>query len=80
MAITTCQCQSRLVRTARRLPDPRGQQESPGPEAIDTAFSNYLEGAATDYRQLRRAPWMAAPDFIDPTQLPTTPDDDTRSQ
>jgi hypothetical protein len=45
-----------------------GTQEPQPPEAIDKAFSDYLEGTDTDYDQIRRAPWMT-PDFIDPTRI-----------
>jgi hypothetical protein len=50
-------------------PGPRGPDEPAGWEAVDEAFSRRTEGSATDYRQLRRAPWMS-PEFIDPMRLP----------
>jgi hypothetical protein len=54
-------------------PVPRGQDEPPGPAAIDEAFSRFAEGTATDYQQLHRAPWMN-PQLIDPTRMPATSD------
>jgi hypothetical protein len=54
-------------------PTLRGTQEPPEPTAIDTAFSDYVEGSSTDYNQLQRAPWMN-PDFIDPTRMPDAPE------
>jgi hypothetical protein len=55
-------------------PTPRGTQQPPDRAKIDKAFSDYVEGTATDYTQLWRAPWMS-PEFIDPMHMPDTPDD-----
>jgi hypothetical protein len=54
-------------------PTLRGSQEPPDRATVDKAFSDYVEGSATDYSQLARAPWMS-PDFIDPMHMPDAPD------
>lgn len=48
---------------------PRGASEPAGWAAVDEAFSRHTEGSATDYLQLRRAPWMSTK-FIDPMRMP----------
>lgn len=53
--------------------DPPGPRalggEPPDWAAVDQAFGRYTEGSATDYLQLRRAPWMSS-DFVDPMRMP----------
>lgn len=51
-----------------------GERRPPDRAKIDKAFSDYLEGAAIDYNQLWRAPWMSS-DFINPMHLAEVPDD-----
>lgn len=54
-------------------PTPPGTHEPPQRAQLDKTFSDYLEGTATDYHQIHRAPWMN-PDFTDPTRIPETTD------
>ena len=49
-----------------------GTQQPPDRAKIDKAFSDYVEGTATDYSRLWRAPWMS-PEFINPMRTPDTP-------
>ncbi len=54
-------------------PTPQGTRQPPDRAEVDSAFSDYVEGTATDYKQLRRAPWMS-PEFIDPLHMPDAPE------
>jgi hypothetical protein len=57
-------------------PGPRGLGGEPAEwTAVDEAFSGYTEGSATNYLQLRRAPWMSS-EFIDPMRMPPDTGDD----
>ena len=62
-----------LFEWRENYPMPRGAEEPPAPATIDEAFSRYVEGSSTDFRQLRRAPWLD-PEFIDPMSKPGAPD------
>lgn len=68
--------QSELFEWRDNYPSPFGssrEQHAPNQARLDKEFSDYLEGTATDYTQLKRAPWMNTA-FIDPMHIPDASD------